>query len=70
MAGAITPEGCCRSFDDSANGYGRGEVAAVIVLKRMSLAIANGDNILAALKGSAVAQDGRTNGIMAPTAKA
>lgn len=69
-AGAISPEGCCRSFDDDARGYGRGEGAAVIILKRMNDALENGDNIHAVLKGTAVAQDGRTNGIMAPNGKA
>ncbi|MCJ1371537.1 6-methylsalicylic acid synthase [Loxospora ochrophaea] len=69
-AGAISKEGCCRSFDDDANGYGRGEGAGVVILKRWEDAIENGDNVLAVLKGSAVAQDGRTNGIMAPNAKA
>ncbi|KAK0634259.1 6-methyl salicylic acid synthase [Bombardia bombarda] len=69
-AGATSPEGNCLSFDDSAHGYGRGEGAAVVVLKKMSDAIRDGDNIVAVLKGSAVAQDGRTNGIMAPNAKA
>ncbi|ORY58820.1 6-methylsalicylic acid synthase [Pseudomassariella vexata] len=69
-AGALSPEGICRSFDDDANGYARGEGGAVLVLKRLSSAIADGDNILATLKGSAVAQDGKTNGIMAPNAKA
>ncbi|KAI1812294.1 6-MSAS [Poronia punctata] len=69
-AGAISPDGSCLSFDDDAHGYGRGEGAAVIVLKRMDLAVRDGNNILAVLKGSAVAQDGKTNGIMAPNAKA
>ena len=69
-AGAISPEGFCRSFDDEARGYGRGEGASVIVLKRMEDAIKNDDRIFAVLKGSAVAQDGRTNGIMAPNGKA
>ncbi|KAI9158144.1 Mellein synthase [Paramyrothecium foliicola] len=69
-AGALSPDGVCRSFDDAANGYARGEGGAVIVLKRLSAAIRDGDNILAALKGSAIAQDGKTNGIMAPNAKA
>ena len=69
-AGATSKEGCCRSFDDSANGYGRGEGAAVVILKRMQDAIADGDNIIVALRGSAVAQDGKTKGIMAPNAKA
>ena len=69
-AGATTSEGRCRSFDDSANGYGRGEGAGAIILKRMADAVIDGDHILALLKGSAVAQDGKTNGIMAPNAKA
>ncbi|EHK46840.1 6-methylsalicylic acid synthase [Trichoderma atroviride IMI 206040] len=69
-AGALSPEGVCKSFDDEANGYGRGEGGAIIILKRLSRAIADGDNIKAILKGSAVAQDGKTNGIMAPNSKA
>ncbi|KAL8929288.1 MAG: hypothetical protein Q9208_001371 [Pyrenodesmia sp. 3 TL-2023] len=69
-AGAISKEGACRSFDDEANGYGRGEGASVIILKRMSDAVADEDRILAVLKGSAVGQDGRTNGIMAPNGEA
>jgi 6-methylsalicylic acid synthase len=69
-AGAVSPEGRCRSFDESAHGYGRGEGAGAIVLKRLSQAIIDHDHILAVLKGSAVAQDGKTNGIMAPNAKA
>ena len=70
QAGAISKDGSCRSFDNDANGYGRGEGAAVIVLKRMTDAIRNRDRVLAVLKGSAVGQDGRTNGIMAPNGQA
>lgn len=69
-AGALSPEGICRSFDDDANGYARGEGGAIVILKKLSSAIADGDKILSVLKGSAVAQDGKTNGIMAPNTKA
>lgn len=69
-AGAISRDGSCMSFDDDAHGYGRGEGAAIIILKGMADAVADGDNIIAVLKGSAVAQDGHTNGIMAPNGKA
>ncbi|KAF2444313.1 hypothetical protein P171DRAFT_494589 [Karstenula rhodostoma CBS 690.94] len=66
VAGAVSPEGRCRSFDDSASGYGRGEGAGVVVLKRLSDAIRDEDRVLAVLKGSAVGSDGKTLGIMAP----
>jgi 6-methylsalicylic acid synthase len=69
-AGAISKDGICRSFDDSANGYGRGEGAGIVILKRMSDALRDNDRIISVLKGSAVGQDGRTNGIMAPNGEA
>lgn len=69
-AGAISADGRCHSFDDSAAGYGRGEGAGVVILKRLADAIEDEDRILAVLKGSAVGADGRTNGIMAPNQEA
>jgi 6-methylsalicylic acid synthase len=69
-AGAISKDGSCRSFDDEANGYGRGEGAAVIILKRLNDAIRDQDRVHAVLKGSAVGQDGKTSGIMAPNGHA
>lgn len=69
-AGALSQEGICRSFDDAANGYARGEGGAVLILKRLSSAIKDGDHIWSVLKGSAIAQDGKTNGIMAPNSAA
>lgn len=69
-AGAISADGRCRSFDDSAAGYGRGEGVGIVILKRLADAIEDEDRILAVLKGSAVGADGRTNGIMAPNRQA
>ncbi|RMZ85471.1 hypothetical protein DV737_g811, partial [Chaetothyriales sp. CBS 132003] len=69
-AGATCAEGRCLSFDDAAHGYGRGEGAAVVILKHLANAISDGDHIIAVPKSSAVGQDGKTNGIMAPNAKA
>lgn len=66
IAGAVSPEGRCRSFDDSASGYGRGEGAGIVILKRLSDAVRDDDRVLAVLKGSAVGSDGKTVGIMAP----
>ncbi|MFE7508082.1 SDR family NAD(P)-dependent oxidoreductase [Promicromonospora sp. NPDC057488] len=69
-AGATSPDGTSKSFDASANGYGRGEGAGVVVLKRLSEALRDGDPVLAVIRGSAVQQDGRTAGIMAPNGEA
>ncbi|GAP88298.1 putative 6-methylsalicylic acid synthase [Rosellinia necatrix] len=69
-AGALSADGKCRSFDDSASGYGRGEGTGIVVLKRLDNAIADGDQIHGILKGTAVCADGQTAGIMAPSAAA
>jgi 6-methylsalicylic acid synthase len=69
-AGATAPDGRSKSFDASADGYGRGEGCGVLVLKRLSDARRDGDRILSVIRGSAVNQDGRTNGIMAPSGPA
>ena len=69
-AGALAPDGRSKSFDASANGYGRGEGCGIVVLKRLSDARRDGDRVLAVVRGSAVNQDGRTNGIMAPSGEA
>ncbi len=65
-AGVMAPEGRCKAFDASANGYVRSEGAGLVVLKPLSRAIADGDPIYAVIRGSAVNQDGRSNGLMAP----
>ena len=62
----LDPDGYCKTFDASANGYVRGEGCGVIVLKRLSDARANGDNILAVIRGSAVNHNGRSSSLVAP----
>ena len=62
----MAADGRCKTFDAEADGYVRSEGCGVVVLKRLSDAIADGDNIQAVIRGSAVNQDGLTNGITAP----
>lgn len=64
---ALAPDGRCKTFDASANGYVRGEGCGIVVLKRLADAIANRDTILAYIRGSAVNHDGRSNGLTAPS---
>jgi phthiocerol/phenolphthiocerol synthesis type-I polyketide synthase C len=66
----LSPDGRCRTFDEAANGYVRSEGCGVIVLKRLSDAIRDGDRIRGVIRGTAVNQDGQTNGLTAPSAKA
>lgn len=66
----LSPDGLCRTFDAGANGIVRGEGCGVVVLKRLADAIADGDNVLAVLRGTAINQDGRSNGITAPNGPA
>jgi acyl transferase domain-containing protein/acyl-CoA synthetase (AMP-forming)/AMP-acid ligase II/acyl carrier protein len=69
-AGMLSTDGRCRTFDESANGYVRGEGAGLAVLKRLSDALRDGDPVLAVICGSAVNQDGMTNGLTAPNGPA
>ncbi|WP_323808745.1 type I polyketide synthase [Nostoc sphaeroides] len=66
QAQMMAPDGRCKTFDASADGYSRGEGCGVIVLKRLEDAVHDGDNILALIRGSAVNQDGTSNGLTAP----
>ncbi|GIV97567.1 MAG: polyketide synthase [Herpetosiphonaceae bacterium] len=65
-AGALAPDGRCKTFDARANGIVRSDGVGLIVLKPLSKALADNDQIYAVIRGSGVNQDGRTNGIMAP----
>jgi len=62
----LAPDGRCKTFDAAANGYVRGEGAGVVVLKRLSDAVAAGDRVLAVIRGSAVNQDGPSGGLTVP----
>ncbi|HVH45825.1 MAG TPA: acyltransferase domain-containing protein, partial [Labilithrix sp.] len=64
--GALSADGRCRTFDATGSGYGRGEGCGIVVLKRLSDAVRDGDRILALIRGSAVNQDGRSDGLTAP----
>jgi acyl transferase domain-containing protein len=66
----LANDGRCKAFDAAANGMVRGEGCGVIVLKRLSDALANTDRIYALIRGSAINQDGRTLGISAPSGSA
>jgi acyl transferase domain-containing protein/SAM-dependent methyltransferase len=66
----LAPDGRCKTFDASADGYVRGEGCGVVVLKTLSSARAEGNRILAVIRGSAVNQDGRSGGLTAPNGPA
>jgi len=63
----LAPDGKCKTFDSSADGYVRGEGCGIVVLKRLSDALAANDPILALIKGSAVNQDGASGGLTIPS---
>jgi acyl transferase domain-containing protein/acyl-CoA synthetase (AMP-forming)/AMP-acid ligase II/acyl carrier protein len=63
----LSPEGRCKAFDVSADGYVRGEGCGVVLIKRLADAHRDGDEVLAVLRGTAVNQDGRTSSITVPS---
>ncbi len=67
QGGVLSPDGCCRSFDRRAEGTVRGDGVGVVLLKRLSDAVAQGDRIRALILGTAVSNDGRRRqGFAAP----
>lgn len=66
QGGFLSPTSHSRAFDARADGYVRGEGAGVVVLKRLADALRDGDQVFAVIRGTAVSQDGRTNGITVP----
>jgi acyl transferase domain-containing protein len=67
---ALAPDGRSKTFDAAADGYGRGEGAGFVVLKRLDDALAAGDRVLAVIRGSAVNHDGASSGLTVPNGEA
>ena len=65
-ADMLAPDGKCKTFDADADGYVRSEGCGIVVLKKLSDALKDGDRIYSVIQGSAVNQDGRSNGLTAP----
>jgi len=63
---ALASDGRCKTFDAAADGYGRGEGAGMVLLKRLADAERDGDRVLALLVGSAVNHDGASSGLTVP----
>jgi acyl transferase domain-containing protein/acyl carrier protein len=66
----MAPDGRCKAFDARADGFVRAEGCGLVVLKRLSDAQADGDSVLAIIRGTAINQDGRSNGLTAPNGPA
>lgn len=69
-SGFLSPEGRSKAFDDAADGYARGEGGAIVVIKPLSRALEDGDVVYAQILGTAVSQDGHTDGITVPREEA
>ena len=69
-AGMLAPDGLCKTFDEAADGYVRGEGCGILVLKRLADAEADGDRIWGVIRGSALNQDGASAGLTVPNGEA
>ncbi|WP_394849564.1 SDR family NAD(P)-dependent oxidoreductase [Pendulispora brunnea] len=67
---ALAEDGRCKTFSADADGYGRGEGCGVVVLKRLREAQADGDRVLALVRGSAINHDGASSSLTAPNGSA
>ncbi len=67
---ALSPTGRCQTFSDKADGYIRSEGCGILVLKRVSDALRDGDRMYAIIRGSAVRQDGASSGLTVPSGPA
>ena len=66
----LSSQGRCYPFDAQANGYGRGEGVAAVLLKPLDAALKDRDNVRCVIRGSSVNSDGRTLGITIPSFEA
>ncbi|MFF0579687.1 SDR family NAD(P)-dependent oxidoreductase [Streptosporangium saharense] len=68
--GGLSPDGRCATFDAAANGYVRGEGGVAMLLKPLRAALVDGDEVLCVVHGSAVNNDGATDGLTVPSPQA
>ena len=65
--GMLAPDGRCKAFDAKADGFVPSEGCGLVILKRLSEALADGDRVYAVIRGTATNQDGRTNSLTSPS---
>ncbi|MET4141391.1 SDR family NAD(P)-dependent oxidoreductase [Pedobacter sp. UYP1] len=69
-SGMLSSEGKCKTFDESSDGYVRGEGVGCIFIKPLARAIADNDSIIGIIKGTAVNHNGRSNSLTSPSVRA